>query len=83
MEAVATRADPLRFGTLNRQFHAAILARCPNRHLVELIDQMHLQLDRVRSTMLVYLPQRSEEAAREHNRLIARLRSADGEDVER
>jgi len=82
MEALDTRADPFRFGVLNREFHAAIVARCPNRYLLELLDQAHLRLDRARSTMFVYLPQRSEEAVLEHARLITLLRGAGRDEVE-
>jgi DNA-binding GntR family transcriptional regulator len=82
MEDVASLADPLRFSTLNRALHATIASRCPNKYLVELLDQTHLRLDRVRSTMFVYLPHRSEEALREHAQLIELLQAGDKEQVE-
>jgi len=82
MEAVDTRADPFRFSSLNRELHATIVARCPNGYLLELLNQTYLRLDRVRSTMFVYLPQRSEEAVQEHARLIALLHGGAPEEVE-
>src|SRR6516162_9200230 len=38
MEEAAARADPLRFSKLNRTLHAAIVARCPNTYLTELLE---------------------------------------------
>jgi DNA-binding GntR family transcriptional regulator len=82
MEEAAARADPLRFSKLNRELHAAIVARCPNAYLKELLDQTNVRLDRVRSTMFVYLPHRSEEALREHTRLIELLEDGSKDEVE-
>jgi DNA-binding GntR family transcriptional regulator len=83
MDGAATRGDPLRFSKLNRALHATIVGRCPNIVLLELLDQTYVRLDRVRSTMFVYLPHRSEEAVHEHARLIALLQEGDAEQVER
>jgi DNA-binding GntR family transcriptional regulator len=82
MEEAAARADPLRFSRLNRALHAAIVARCPNTYLIELLEQTNTRLDRLRSTMFVYLPHRSEEALREHIRLIELLETGSKEEVE-
>jgi len=82
MEDAATRADPLRFSNLNRSLHAAIVARCANTYLIELLEQTNAHLDRVRSTMFVYLPRRSEQALREHLRLIELLESGTRDEVE-
>ena len=82
MSGSATRADPFRFSRLNRDLHAVIVGRCPNRYLVELLEQTNLRLDRVRSTMFVYLPHRSEEAVAEHARLIELLRGGSLAEVE-
>ena len=78
----AARADPLRFSELNRSLHATIVARCPNTYLTEMLEQTNARLDRVRSTMFVYLPHRSEEALVEHLRLIELLESGTKEEVE-
>ena len=75
MEEAAARADPLRFSKLNRLLHGAIVARCPNTYLTELLEQTNTRLDRLRSTMFVYLPHRSEEALAEHLHLIELLES--------
>ena len=75
--------DPVRFAQLNRRLHQAIVARCGNDCLLDLLQQTHDRLDRVRSTMFAYLPQRAAEAAREHTRLIELLESGDPAEVER
>jgi DNA-binding GntR family transcriptional regulator len=83
MEAVAASGDPMRFSTLNRRLHAAIVARCGNAYLRELLEQTYTRLDRVRSTMFAYLPERSAHAVREHARLLDLLETADAAEIER
>ena len=39
--------DPVRFGKLNRRLHEAIVARCGNTWLLDLLQQTHDRLDRV------------------------------------
>jgi DNA-binding GntR family transcriptional regulator len=75
--------DPVRFGQLNRRLHQAIVARCGNAWLLDLLSQTRDRLDRVRSTMFAYLPERTAEATREHARLIELLESGDPAEVER
>jgi DNA-binding GntR family transcriptional regulator len=75
--------DPIRFGQLNRRLHQAIVARCGNAWLLDLLSQTRDRLDRVRSTMFAYLPERTAEATREHARLIELLESGDPAEVER
>jgi DNA-binding GntR family transcriptional regulator len=82
MEEAAARADPLRFSKLNRSLHATIVSRCPNSYLTDLLEQTNNRLDRLRSTMFVYLPHRSGEALQEHLRLIELLESGTKEEVE-
>jgi DNA-binding GntR family transcriptional regulator len=83
MAEAAVRADPLRFSKMNRMLHAAIVARCPNTYLTELLEQTNARLDRVRSTMFAYLPHRFEEARGEHLHLIELLETGSREEVER
>ena len=83
MAEVAALGDPLRFSKLNRRLHAAIYARCANGFLTELLEQTYLRLDRVRSTMFVYLPERSKAALHEHDHLITLLENGDADEVER
>lgn len=75
--------DPLEFSALNRRLHAAIVARCANAYLLELLDQTNNRLDRIRSTMFAYLPARTDAALAEHARLLDLLESGDATAVER
>jgi len=83
MEDVAERGDPTRFSRLNRRLHTTIVARCANRYLAELLDQTNARLDRVRSTMFTYLPERSHAALAEHVRLIDLLEHGEASEIER
>jgi len=76
-------ADPVAFGTLNRELHAEITVKCGNAYLLELLRQTNDRLDRIRSTMFAYLPERTATAALEHARLLELLESADAAAVER
>ena len=82
MEQVAESGDLLKFSRLNRRLHAAIVARCANAYLLELLEQTYLRLDRIRSTMFPYVPQRAKASHAEHARLIDLLEIGDPEDVE-
>jgi DNA-binding GntR family transcriptional regulator len=78
MEALAVEGgDAVRFSRLNRRLHAAIVDRCGNAYLLELLGQTYLRLDRIRSTMFAYLPDRFKAAVTEHGRLIDLLESGD------
>jgi DNA-binding GntR family transcriptional regulator len=82
MEEAAAHADPRRFSRLNRSLHGVITARCPNTVLTEMLAQTNDRLDRLRSTMFVYLPNRSAEALGEHQHLIGLLEAGDSVAVE-
>jgi DNA-binding GntR family transcriptional regulator len=82
MAEPSTVADPVHFSELNRALHATIVARCPNRYLLELLEQTNVRLDRVRSTMFVYLPHRSGEAVDEHGRLLELLEHGRPSEIE-
>jgi len=82
MEAVAADGDPARFSRLNRRLHATVVARCGNAYLLELLEQTYLRLDRIRSTMFAYLPERFKAAVTEHARLIDLLESGDRSAIE-
>jgi DNA-binding GntR family transcriptional regulator len=82
MEEAVAAADPRRFSRLNRTLHAVIVARCPNTYLTEMLAQTNARLDRLRSTMFVYLPNRSQEALGEHLRLIELLECGGKDEVE-
>jgi DNA-binding GntR family transcriptional regulator len=82
MEQVEAEGDMSRFSRLNRRLHAAIMSRCPNAYLLELIEQTNQRLDRIRDTMFAYLPERSKRAVGEHEHLIALLENGDASAIE-
>jgi DNA-binding GntR family transcriptional regulator len=83
MEQASLAGDPIRFSELNRRWHATIVARCANAYLAELLDQTYQRLDRLRSTMFAYLPERSANAIGEHAHLLGLLESGDAAEIER
>jgi DNA-binding GntR family transcriptional regulator len=83
MEQVSADGDLARFSRLNRRLHAAIIARCANTYLLELLEQTNQRLDRIRDTMFTYLPDRSTAAIGEHQRLIELLETGDTAEIER
>ena len=78
----AAHGDPVKFSRLNRRLHATIVARCGNAYLLELLQQTYLRLDRIRSTMFAYLPERFKPATTEHAHLIDLLESRDQAAIE-
>jgi DNA-binding GntR family transcriptional regulator len=83
MEQVAANGDLAKFSRLNRRLHAAVVARCANVFLLELLEQTNQRLDRIRDTMFTYLPERSKPAVAEHAHLIELLEDGDTAEVER
>jgi DNA-binding GntR family transcriptional regulator len=83
MEQVAAEEDLNKFSRLNRRMHAAIVARCANTYLLELLDQTNQRLDRVRGTIFTHLPERAKAAVGEHARLIELLEAGDLGEIER
>lgn len=74
MSEALDRADLLAYGDLNRTFHATIVARCPNRYLVEQIAQCASRLDRVRANMFTLVPERARPSLQDHYQILQSLR---------
>lgn len=55
---------------LNREFHFALYASCPNSTLVELIAQTWDRLEGMRRSLSFYLGRRALDSLEEHERLI-------------
>lgn len=82
MAEVAASGDFIKYSKLNRRLHATIVARCVNSYLLELVEQTYLRLDRIRSTMFAYLPERAQASLVEHAHLIDLLENGDTDCVE-
>jgi DNA-binding GntR family transcriptional regulator len=65
--------DPLRFSQLNRQFHAVIFHRAPDKHLIALLDTEWARLDFIRRSAFTHAPGRAVESVAEHEALLDML----------
>jgi DNA-binding GntR family transcriptional regulator len=83
MEQASLAGDPMKFSELNRRWHATVIARCANACLLELLEATYRRLDRLRSTMFAYLPERSASALAEHAHLLELLHAGDVTEIER
>jgi DNA-binding GntR family transcriptional regulator len=83
MEQASLAGDPMKFSELNRRWHATVIARCANAYLLELLEATYQRLDRLRSTMFAYLPERSASALGEHAHLLELLQDGDATEIER
>jgi DNA-binding GntR family transcriptional regulator len=84
MEPLAAEGDAAKLSRLDRRLHAAIIARCANAYLLELLEQTNQHLDRIRDTMPASRPPRPAASVREHAHLIRLLEDgADAAEIER
>lgn len=70
MEKALHEFDFERFGKLNREFHSIIYQECGNSYLLEEIRQAQQRLDRMRSSIFTFLPQRAKQSVEEHSSII-------------
>ncbi|GAA1532215.1 DNA-binding GntR family transcriptional regulator [Microbacterium ginsengiterrae] len=67
--------DPSAFTQLNQQFHAALIAPCPNPRLRELVTLEMQRLNRLRDSTFSFVPGRAHESVREHEQILALIES--------
>jgi DNA-binding GntR family transcriptional regulator len=70
MRAGLDDLDPLRHNRLNQQFHRALTDRCPNPHLLDLVDRGWTRVSALRSSVFSFVPDRAAESVREHDALL-------------
>ena len=76
--------DPVRFTTLNREFHTVLFEHCPNPHVLDLVHRGWNRLQALRSSTFSYVPGRARESVAEHEALLVLLETgAAADDVER
>ncbi|WP_426996194.1 GntR family transcriptional regulator [Pseudarthrobacter sp. N5] len=76
--------DPVRFTTLNSDFHSVLFENCPNPHILDLVHRGWNRLKALRSSTFSYVPGRAKESVAEHEMLLVLLESgAPADDVER
>lgn len=84
MAAAVDAGDMLRYGALNRAYHEAIYAHCPNRYLVGQIERAWTQLDSMRQSIFVLLPTRARASLDDHRRITQLIAErAPAEEIER
>lgn len=63
--------NPSAFTRLNQEFHAALIAPCPNPRLRDLVDAEMERLNRLRDSTFSFIPGRAHESVREHEQIVA------------
>lgn len=62
--------NPVHFSALNREFHFTIYDRCPNTHIVALLETQWARLDTIRRSMFAFVPTRARASVAEHAEII-------------
>jgi DNA-binding GntR family transcriptional regulator len=76
--------NPVRFSTLNREFHYVIYERCPNTHIRSLLSNQWSRLDTIRRSVFVFVPGRAKTSVAEHAKLLELIEfGAPAEEIER
>lgn len=83
MRATLDEFQPVLFTELNREFHEALYAPCPNPHLLELVQRGWGRLGMLRRSTFAFVPERARASVEEHDRILDLLgRGADPLEVE-
>lgn len=70
--------DPVRFTTLNLDFHSVLFENCPNPHILDLVHRGWNRLQALRSSTFSYVPGRAQESVAEHEALLRLIESGAG-----
>lgn len=68
--------NPSAFTQLNQEFHAALIAPCPNPRLHELVTVEMQRLNRLRDSTFSFVPGRAQESVREHEQIVALIENS-------
>jgi DNA-binding GntR family transcriptional regulator len=72
--------DPPKFTAINLRFHKILYTRCPNRHLLNMVEKEWALLATTRKSAFAFIPERASGSVAEHEqllRLIEASRSAE------
>ncbi len=84
MEEAVRGLDLMAFSRFNREFHYQIYGRCSNEYLVQRLDETWARLDAIRTTVLMYIPQRARQGIEEHEEIIGSVeQGASFDEIER
>ncbi len=70
--------DSTTFTQLNQQFHSVLYERCPNPHILDLVERGWSRLSGIRDSTFAFVPGRAAHSVDEHDELLRLLR--DGAD---
>ncbi|MCU1416705.1 MAG: GntR family transcriptional regulator, partial [Schumannella sp.] len=62
--------DPVRFTQLNLDFHAVLFERCPNAHIVDLVERGWARLKLLRESTFSFVPGRARGSVEEHEHIL-------------
>lgn len=78
-----TKLDPVRFTRTNAQFHKTLYIRCPNRHIVGMVEREWALLETTRRSAFSLIPERASRSVAEHDELLRLIVDGrPGEEVE-
>jgi len=70
LRAALTDLDPMKFSSLNREFHFVIYDRCPNTHVRSLLEAQWSRLDTIRRSVFAFVPGRARSSVAEHTEIL-------------
>lgn len=83
MTASLDDLDPHRFTELNLEFHSVLYTRCPNPHILELVERGWSRMSALRDSTFSFVPGRARESVAEHEKLLRLIEThADSIDIE-
>ncbi|MFG2730407.1 GntR family transcriptional regulator [Streptomyces canus] len=62
--------DPIAFTSLNQQFHELLCSKCPNTHLLTLVNREWSQLSAIRRSTFSFVPGRAQTSIAEHEHIL-------------
>lgn len=62
--------EPHRFTELNREFHAMLYSRCPNKEILRILSLQWDFMERLRMSTFSFVPERAEFSVVEHEELL-------------
>jgi DNA-binding GntR family transcriptional regulator len=67
--------DPSRFTEMNHQFHETLYCKCPNAHILDMVNREWILLGTTRRSAFSFVPERAIGSVAEHETLIELIES--------
>lgn len=75
MKECLAQFDPVRFTSLNHDFHEVLYRSCPNPHLLDLVHRGWNRLNALRASTFNFIPGRAAQSVAEHEELLRLIES--------